>query len=66
MTKITSNKLISYSIIDFPSETHLELVAKFFEKQASEFFNKAKQKDLLRCRMNRVWSKQGGFTLLSI
>ena len=63
MTKITRNKLISYSIIDFPSETHLKLGAKFFEEQASEFFNKAKKKGLLRWRMNRVWNKQGGFTL---
>ena len=66
MTKITSNKLISYSIIDFPSETHLELGTKFFEEQASEFFNKAKKKGLLRWRMNRVWNKQGGFTLSQV
>ena len=44
MTKITRNKLLSYSIIDFPSETNLELGAKFFEGQASEFFNKAKKR----------------------
>ena len=43
MTKIISNKLITYSIIDFPSETHLELGAKFFEEKDSEFFNKTKK-----------------------
>ena len=38
-------KLISYTIIDFSSETHMELGTRFFEDKASEFFNKAKKKD---------------------
>ena len=41
-------KLISYTIIDFPSETHMELGTRFFEDKAPEFFKKAKKKGLLR------------------
>ena len=59
-------KLISYTIIDFPSETHMELGAKFFEEKASEFFNKTKKRGLLRLRMNRVQNKQGGFTISQV
>ena len=44
----------------------MELGAKFFEEQASEFFNKAKKKGLLRWRMNRVWNKQGNFTISQV
>ena len=56
MTKITNTKSINYSIIDFQSETHLELVLKFFEEQSLEFFNRAK-KGLLKLRMNSVCNK---------
>ena len=62
----TTPKLISYTIVDFPSETHMELGTRFFEEKASEFFNKAEKKGLLRWRMNRVWNKQGGFTLSQV
>ena len=39
----TTPKLISYTIVDFPSETHMELGTRFFEEKASEFFNKAEK-----------------------
>ena len=61
-----SPKLISYTIVDFPSETHMELGTRFFEEKASEFFNKAEKKGLLRWRMNKVWNKQGSFTLSQV
>ena len=38
-------KLISYTIIDFPSKTDMELGTRYFEDKASEFFNKATKKD---------------------
>ncbi len=41
-------KLIRYTIIDFPYETHMEFGTRFFEDKASEFFNKAQKKGLLR------------------
>ena len=41
-------KLISYTIIDFPSETHMELGTRFFEDKAPEFFKKAKKKGLFK------------------
>ena len=44
-------KLISYTIVDFPSETHMELGTRFFEEKASEFFNNADNKGVLRWRM---------------
>ena len=59
-------KLISYTIVDFPSETHMELATKFFEEKASEFFNKAEKMGLLMWRMNRVWNKLGGFTISQV
>ena len=41
-------KFISYTIVDFPSEAHIELGTRFFEEKASEFFNKAEKNGLLR------------------
>ena len=41
-------KLISYTIIDFASETHMELGTRFFEDKALEFFKKANKNGLLK------------------
>ena len=59
-------KLISYTIVDLPSETHMELGTRFFDEKASEFFYKSEKKGLLRWRMNRVWNKQGNFTISQV
>ena len=37
-------KLISYTIIDFTSETHMELGKRFFEDKAPEFLKKPKKR----------------------
>ena len=60
------SKSISHTNIGFPFETYIELSTRFFEAKASEFFNKAKKKGLLRWRMNRVWNKQGSFTISQV
>ena len=44
----------------------MELGTRFFEEKASEFFNKTEKNGLLRWRMNRVWNKQGSFTLSQV
>ena len=59
-------KLISYTIVDPLFETHMELGTRFFEEKASEFFYKTEKKGLLRWRMNRVWNKQGNFTISQV
>ena len=59
-------KLISYTIVDFPSETHMELGTRFFADKAPEFFTQSNTKGLLRWRMNRVWNKQGSFTISQV
>ena len=59
MVEIVSAKLISHTLVDFTSESDMELYISKFEKMADDFYKSLKKVGLIRWRFNRVWNKQG-------
>ncbi len=66
MVEIVSAKLISHILVDFTSESDMELYISKFEKMADDFYKSLKKVGLIRWRVNQVWNKGGGFALSSI
>ena len=66
MIEITSAKLISHILVDFTSESDMELYISKFEKIADHFYKSLKKVGLIRWRFNRVWNKQGGYAISQI
>ena len=66
MVEIISAKLISHILVDFTSESDMELYISKFEKMADEFYESLKKVGLIRWRFNRVWNKQGGYAISQI
>ena len=66
MVKIVSAKLISHILVDFTSESDMELYISKFEKMADDFYKSLKKVGLIRWRFNRVWNKQGGYAISQI
>ena len=63
MVEIVSAKLMSHILVDFTSESDMELYISKFEKMGDDFYNSLKKVGLLRWRFNRVWNKQGGYSI---
>ena len=66
MVEIVSAKLISHILVDFTSESDMELYISKFEKMADDFYKSLKKVGLIRWRFNRVWNKQGGYAISQI
>jgi hypothetical protein len=66
VVEISSAKLISHILVDFTSESDMELYISKFEKMADDFYNSLKKVGLIRWRFNRVWNKQGGYAISQI
>ena len=56
MVEIVSAKLISHTLVDFTSESDMELYISKFEKMADDFYKSLKKVGLIRWRFNRVWN----------
>ena len=54
MVEIISAKLISHILVDFTSETDMELYISKFEKIGDDFYKSLKKVGLIRWRSNRV------------
>ena len=59
-------KLVSYTVMDLSTEAELEFFISYWEKYASEYVSLLKTKGLIRWRLNRIWNKEGKFTLSQI
>ena len=66
MVEIVSAKLISHILVDFTSESDMELYISKFENIADDFYKSLKKVGLIRWRFNRVWNKQGGYAISQI
>ena len=66
MVEIVSAKLINHILVDFTSEAEMELYISKFEKMGDDFYKSLKKVGLLRWRFNRVWNKQGGYSISQI
>ena len=63
MVEIVSAKLISHVLVDFTSESDMELYISKFEKIGDDFYISLKKIGLIRWRFNRVWNKKGGYSI---
>ena len=63
MVEIVSAKWINHILVDFTSEAEMELYIKKKKKMGEEFYKSLKKVGLLRWRFNRVWNKQGGYSI---
>ena len=63
MIEYVNAKLISYVIIDFPTEAEMDSFVDMMEKEGENFYKQLKQVGLIRWRFNRVWNKKGIFEI---
>ena len=63
VVEIVSAKLISHVLVDFTSESDMELYINKFEKIGNDFYISLKKIGLIRWRFNRVWNKKGGYSI---